>query len=159
MTDDEDEINNAALVAQRLLGCDLLLAVDVVREVIAMRTWQFEKAAAALPLFEEFDLTGTARERLLAYVEELQDSLAETSPGHSRPSAMPARERSAAGAQFPEWRPAVRARHLGRADGRARGARPITPVAPTVGPPRVPPLCPGITGAKEVEAYAPWDPS
>lgn len=70
----EGELNNGVLVVQRFLNCDVPQAVEVVNNLMTSRARQFEHIVATeLPvLFEDFDLNASAQEKLLRYVEKLQ---------------------------------------------------------------------------------------
>ncbi len=71
----EGELNNGVLVVQRFLGCDLTTAVRVVNDLRTARFRQFEHVVATeLPaLFEQFELSATARDALRAYVRNLEN--------------------------------------------------------------------------------------
>ena len=74
----EGELNNAVLVLQRFLDCDLQRAVDIVNDLLTSRLRQFEEIVAAeLPLlFDELNLSARAREKLSKYIKSLQDWMA-----------------------------------------------------------------------------------
>ncbi|HKR48380.1 MAG TPA: germacradienol/geosmin synthase [Pseudonocardiaceae bacterium] len=73
--EEEDEINNAVLVAERFFGYPAQRCAEIVNDVITSRAHQFETTALAeLPvLFEEFGLDPGDRARILGYVKGLQD--------------------------------------------------------------------------------------
>ncbi|PTL76491.1 family 2 encapsulin nanocompartment cargo protein terpene cyclase [Vitiosangium sp. GDMCC 1.1324] len=70
----EGELNNGVLVVQNFLELDAPRAVEVVNDLMAARMRQFEHIVATeLPaLAEDFGLDARAREKLLGYVEKLQ---------------------------------------------------------------------------------------
>lgn len=71
----EGELNNAVLVLQQFLECDLQDAVNAVSDLRTARLRQFEHVRdTELPtLFDQFDLDPKAREALLGYVENLEN--------------------------------------------------------------------------------------
>ncbi|MEQ9369864.1 MAG: family 2 encapsulin nanocompartment cargo protein terpene cyclase [Coleofasciculus chthonoplastes F3-SA18-01] len=70
----EGEIHNCVLVVQNFLNCDVPQAVEIVNNLMTARAQQFEHIVATeLPiLFDDFDLDANVREKLLGYVEKLQ---------------------------------------------------------------------------------------
>jgi germacradienol/geosmin synthase len=70
----EGELNNALLVVQRFLDCDLPQAVGVVNDLRTARLRQFERVVASeLPaLSGQFDLDAGAREALQKYAKGLE---------------------------------------------------------------------------------------
>jgi germacradienol/geosmin synthase len=70
----EGEIHNGVLVVQNFLNCDRQQAIEVVNDLITSRVRQFEHIVATeLPaLFDDFNLDESTREKLLGYVEKLQ---------------------------------------------------------------------------------------
>jgi germacradienol/geosmin synthase len=73
--EEEDEINNAVLVAERFFGYPAQRCAELINDLITSRAHQFETTALAeLPvLFEEFVLDPDDRARVLGYVKGLQD--------------------------------------------------------------------------------------
>jgi len=71
----EGELNNGVLVVQSFLGCGLEQAVHILNELRHSRLRQFEHVVATeLPaLFEQFDLSNTARNTVMNYVRSIQD--------------------------------------------------------------------------------------
>jgi germacradienol/geosmin synthase len=74
----EGELNNGVLVVQRFLDLDAPRAVEVVNDLMTARMRQFEHIVATeLPaLADDFGLDSKAREKLLGYVEKLQQWMA-----------------------------------------------------------------------------------
>ncbi|MCC3507701.1 MAG: germacradienol/geosmin synthase [Microcoleus sp. PH2017_17_BER_D_A] len=70
----EGEIHNIVLVVQNFLNCDMIQAVEIVNNLMTARAQQFQHIVATeLPaLFEDFNLDESTREKLLAYVEKLE---------------------------------------------------------------------------------------
>lgn len=70
----EGEIHNIVLVVQNFLNCDIIQAVEIVNNLMTARAQQFQHIVATeLPaLFEDFNLDESTREKLLAYVEKLE---------------------------------------------------------------------------------------
>ncbi|GAA0690991.1 terpene synthase family protein [Kitasatospora atroaurantiaca] len=74
----EGEIHNAVLVVQNFLNCGRSEALATVSDLMTSRMRQFEHIVSTeLPaLYEEFDLTPSARQVLDGYAEELRNWLA-----------------------------------------------------------------------------------
>jgi germacradienol/geosmin synthase len=81
----EGELNNGVLVVQRFLDCDVEQAVHIVNDLRIARLHQFvDVVAQELPaLFEQFDLSSSAREKLLAYVRSIEDWAAGVAVWHA----------------------------------------------------------------------------
>jgi germacradienol/geosmin synthase len=71
----EGELNNSVLVVQNFLDCGLQEAVNVVNDLRTARFRQFEhvKEKELPTLFEQFDLGRSAREAVMAYVQNLEN--------------------------------------------------------------------------------------
>lgn len=84
----EGEVNNAVLVAERFLGCDPQRAADVVNDLLTSRLQQFENTALTEvpPLLEECGLTPVDRVSVGLYVKGLQDWQAGGHEWHMRSS-------------------------------------------------------------------------
>ena len=74
----EGDVNNAVLVVQHFLDCDLQIAVNIVGDLMNTRIRSFQRIATEkLPhLADEFRLDADARSQLLDYAAHLQDYLA-----------------------------------------------------------------------------------
>ncbi len=74
-TEEEGELNNGVLVAERFLGYGTQQAADVINDLLTSRLHQFEDTALTElpPLFEERALGMVARMNVLRYVKGLQD--------------------------------------------------------------------------------------
>lgn len=70
----EGEIHNCVLVVQNFLNCDLLEAVEIVNNLMTARAQQFQHIVETeLPaLFDDFNLDENTREKLLKYIEKLE---------------------------------------------------------------------------------------
>ncbi|MHC5935640.1 family 2 encapsulin nanocompartment cargo protein terpene cyclase [Nostoc sp.] len=70
----EGEIHNCVLVVQNFLNCNLPQAVEIVNNLMTARAQQFQHIVATeLPaLFDDFNLDESTREKLLGYVEKLE---------------------------------------------------------------------------------------
>jgi germacradienol/geosmin synthase len=70
----EGEIHNCVLVVQNFLNCDITQAVEVVNNLMTARAQQFQHIVETeLPaLFDDFKLDENTREKLLKYVEKLE---------------------------------------------------------------------------------------
>jgi germacradienol/geosmin synthase len=70
----EGEIHNCVLVVQNFLNCDLLKAVEIVNNLMTARAQQFQHIVETeLPaLFDDFNLDKNTREKLLKYIEKLE---------------------------------------------------------------------------------------
>jgi germacradienol/geosmin synthase len=70
----EGEIHNCVLVVQNFLNCDIPQAIEIVNNLMTARAQQFQHIVdTELPiLFDDFNLEETAREKLLKYIEKLQ---------------------------------------------------------------------------------------
>ncbi|MFB2771141.1 family 2 encapsulin nanocompartment cargo protein terpene cyclase [Pelatocladus sp. BLCC-F211] len=70
----EGEIHNCVLVVQNFLNCDIPQAVEIVNNLMTARAQQFQHIVATeLPaLFDDFNLDESTREKLLRYVEKLE---------------------------------------------------------------------------------------
>ncbi|AFY33408.1 family 2 encapsulin nanocompartment cargo protein terpene cyclase [Calothrix sp. PCC 7507] len=70
----EGEIHNVVLVVQNFLNCNIPQAVEIVNNLMTARAQQFQHIVATeLPaLFDDFDLDESTREKLLGYVEKLE---------------------------------------------------------------------------------------
>ncbi|HLO49477.1 MAG TPA: family 2 encapsulin nanocompartment cargo protein terpene cyclase [Kamptonema sp.] len=71
----EGEIHNCVLVVQNFLNCDIPQAVEIVNNLMTARAQQFQHIVATeLPaLFDDFNLDESTREKLLGYVEKLEN--------------------------------------------------------------------------------------
>jgi germacradienol/geosmin synthase len=71
----EGEIHNCVLVVQNFLNCDIPQAVEIVNNLMTARAQQFQQIVATeLPaLFDDFNLDKSTREKLLRYVEKLEN--------------------------------------------------------------------------------------
>lgn len=71
----EGEIHNVVLVVQNFLNCNIPQAVEIVNNLMTARAQQFQHIVATeLPaLFDDFNLDEITREKLLAYVEKLEN--------------------------------------------------------------------------------------
>jgi germacradienol/geosmin synthase len=71
----EGELSNGVLVVQQFLDCGLQEAVEVVNDLRTARLRQFEHVVAKdlPPLFDDFDLSPSARDALQSYVTSLED--------------------------------------------------------------------------------------
>ncbi len=87
-TEQEGEINNAVLVAERFFGIGAQQAADLVNELLTSRLQQFEQTALTEvpPLFEEHRLEPEARAAVTRYVLGLQDWQAGGHEWHLRSS-------------------------------------------------------------------------
>jgi germacradienol/geosmin synthase len=74
----EGEMHNAILVVQTFFGIDYPTALSVVHDLMTQRTRQFEHVVAhELPvLYEDFGLSGEAREIMRGYVRDLRNWMA-----------------------------------------------------------------------------------
>ncbi len=74
-TEDEGELNNGVLVAERFLGYSTQEAAGVINDLVTSRLQQFEDTALTElpPLFEEHGLGLMQRVNVLSYVKGLQD--------------------------------------------------------------------------------------
>jgi len=74
----EGEIHNAILVVQNFFGIDYPTALSVVHDLMTQRMQQFEHIAAhELPVvYDDFKLSGEAREAMEGYVKDLQNWMA-----------------------------------------------------------------------------------
>ncbi|HEY3143223.1 MAG TPA: germacradienol/geosmin synthase [Acidimicrobiales bacterium] len=74
-TEDEGEVNNCVLVVERFLESDPQTAANLVNDILTARLHQFETTVLTeLPrVFEEQGLDPAARQRVLRYVQGLQD--------------------------------------------------------------------------------------
>jgi germacradienol/geosmin synthase len=81
----EGELNNGVLVVQRFLDCNVRQAVRIVNDLRIARLHQFvDVVANELPaLFEQFDLSSSARDALLAYVKSIEDWAAGVAVWHA----------------------------------------------------------------------------
>ncbi|MDB9534314.1 family 2 encapsulin nanocompartment cargo protein terpene cyclase [Dolichospermum planctonicum CS-1226] len=70
----EGEIHNCVLVVQNFLKCDLIKAVEIVNNLMTARAQQFQHIVETeLPaLFDDFNLDKNTREKLLKYIEKLE---------------------------------------------------------------------------------------
>jgi germacradienol/geosmin synthase len=82
----EGELHNLVLVVENFLGVDRFRAADIVTSLIEARMRQFEHIVASdlRPLFEDFDLDESARDRLLRYVDGLKDWMSGILEWHRR---------------------------------------------------------------------------
>ena len=73
----EGEVNNAVLVVQYFLDCDLQIAVNIAGDLMNTRIRAFQRIVTEeVPLLaDEFRLDAGARSQLLGYVAQLQDWL------------------------------------------------------------------------------------
>lgn len=71
----EGEIHNLVLVVQNFLNCNIPQAVEIVNNLMTDRAKQFQHIVATeLPaLFDDFNLDESTREKLLGYVEKLEN--------------------------------------------------------------------------------------
>ncbi|MEU1056209.1 germacradienol/geosmin synthase Cyc2 [Streptomyces sp. NPDC005876] len=74
----EGEMHNAILVVQTFFGVDYPTALNVVHDLMTQRMRQFEHVVAhELPvLYEDFELSGEAREIMRGYVRDLRNWMA-----------------------------------------------------------------------------------
>lgn len=82
----EGELHNLVLVIENFLGVDRFRARDIVASLMEARMRQFEHIIAndLRPLFEDFDLTAPARDRILQYAEGLKDWMSGILEWHRR---------------------------------------------------------------------------
>jgi germacradienol/geosmin synthase len=71
----EGEVHNCVLVVQNFLNCDIPQAVEIVNNLMTARAQQFQHIVATeLPaLFDDFNLDPSTRNKLLGYVEQLEN--------------------------------------------------------------------------------------
>ncbi|MFC6012027.1 terpene synthase family protein [Nocardia lasii] len=74
-TEQEGEVNNGVLVAERFLGCSPQEAADRVNDQLTSRIHQFENTVLTElgPLFDDHAIDGAGRAATLSYVQGLQD--------------------------------------------------------------------------------------
>lgn len=82
----EGAIHNSVLVIENFLGCDKTQAVEIVNKLIIARMQQFQHITTTeLPmLFNDFNLSVTVCEQLLAYVKELQRYMCSSLQWHTQ---------------------------------------------------------------------------
>lgn len=80
----EGELNNCVLVVKQFMGLTSQQAIEIVRDISAVRIKQFEHVRKSeLPtLIEQFELSSKAKESLLKYVESIQNWIAGVAHWH-----------------------------------------------------------------------------